>query len=429
MGDVAAVTFHQAREIIRARVSRHGGCSPHTKHEKRKQLTGLALADDVFRREESRSLVAQDVSLEESAWRVLAEDVPADRDYPPLSRSLRDGFAVRSAELPGSFVLAGEVRAGGIFRGEVAPGEAVEIMTGAPVPEGADQVVMLEHVTRSDSRISTDRASNPGEWINPGGAEAKAGDVLIPAGRRLDYACVAMLASVGRVRVRVWRQPRVAIVATGDEIVPVEASPQPWEIRNSNVHSLAVQVSRAGGLSEILPVAKDEYGPTRELMERGLRSDLLLISGGVSVGKHDIVEKVLADLGAEFFFDATLIQPGRPTVFGRARDTFFFGLPGNPVSTMVTFEVFARAALELLAGRNDLELPFHPARLTTVFRHKTGLTRFLPALLSPDGGEITPIPWQGSSDVPAVARANAFLVADPDRAEWEAGEWMPVLRK
>lgn len=396
---MATVGFHQARQIIRDRV--------------------LA----------AREQRTEEVALADAAWRVLAEDVAADRDYPPLARSLRDGFAVRSAGLPGTFSVIGEVRAGEIFDGEVGPGQALEIMTGAPMPRGGDQVVMVEYTSVDSGRMSTERAPNAGEWVNPQGAEAKAGDVLIPAGRRADYATIAMLATVGRMSVRVWRKPRVAVIATGDEIVPVETTPLAWQIRNSNVHSLAVQVERAGGVPEVLPVARDEREATRALIERGLEADLLLLSGGVSAGKYDVVEDVLAELGAEFFFDGTLIQPGRPTVFGCARDTFFFGLPGNPASTMVTFEVFARAALELLAGQDVVELPFLQSRLTEGFRHKTGLTRFLPALLRADGAELTPIPWRGSSDVPAVARANVFLVADAERAEWQAGDWMPVLRK
>jgi molybdopterin molybdotransferase len=177
----------------------------------------------------------------------------------------------------------------------------------------------------------------------------------------------------------------------------------------------------------MLPVATDEYENTRGHIEDGLRADLLLISGGVSAGKYDLVERALADCGAEFFFDRVLIQPGQPLVFGRARGKFFFGLPGNPASTMVTFEVFARAALELLGGQCVTLLPFVHARLTQDFRHRTGLTRFLPAQLGPGRAELTPVRWSGSGDLPAMARANAFLVADPDRAEWRAGEAIDVL--
>jgi molybdopterin molybdotransferase len=368
-------------------------------------------------------------ALEDAAWRVLAEDVTADRDYPSRPRSIRDGYAVRSADLPGDFEVIGEVRAGEDFRQAIGPRQTVEIMTGAPVPEGADQIVMVEYTRRDGARVTTEKGPAPGEFVNPKGSEARRGDVVLPAGRRLDYASIALLATVGRTAVKVFRQPSVAIIPTGDEIVDVSQTPLDYQIRNSNSHSLAVQVRRAGGTPLVLPVAADEYHATRELIERGLQADLLLLSGGVSAGKYDVVETVLAGLGAEFYFDGTLIQPGRPTVFGKVGRTFFFGLPGNPASTMVTFEVFARAALELLAGQSDVALPFFPARLTRDFRHKPGLTRFLPASLSADGAELTPIPWQGSSDIPAVAQANAFLVAAPDRESWQAGEWMPVLPK
>jgi len=399
MADVATMTFHEARACVIEKVRA------------------------------ARELESGEVPLAEAAGRVLAEPVRADRDYPVLDRSLRDGFAVRSSGLPGSFEIVGEVKAGDRFEGEVAPGQTVEIMTGAPVPPGADQVVMVEHTSRAGNRMTTERPPKPGEFVNPKAGEAKRGEALAEAGLRIDYSTVSLLATVGAARVRVFRKPRVAIIPTGDEVVPVEEKPLDHQIRNSNAHSLAVQAARAGASVEILPVALDNHDATRKLIERGLEADLLLLSGGVSAGKYDIVEPVLAGLGAEFYFDRTLIQPGRPTVFGRARGRFFFGLPGNPISTMVTFRVFAQAALDLLSGQGALDLPFLPARLTTAFRHQTGLTRFLPATLSPDGSELTPTSWRGSSDVPAVARSNVFLVADPDRESWEAGDWMPVMMK
>jgi len=221
----------------------------------------------------------------------------------------------------------------------------------------------------------------------------------------------------------------VAIIATGDEIVELNQKPLDYQIRNSNAQSLAAQVARAGGCPNILPIARDNYDATRELVEQGLRDDLLLLSGGVSAGKYDIVERVLADLGAEFFFDRVLIQPGQPLVFGRVRGKFFFGLPGNPASTMVTFEVFARAALEILGGQTESMLPLLSAKLTRDFRQKPGLTRFLPARLSENGSEVEPVRWQGSGDVPALTRANAFLVTEQDREHWVAGDWIQVLMK
>jgi molybdopterin molybdotransferase len=360
---------------------------------------------------------------------VLAEAVAADRDYPPFPRSARDGFAVCAADLPGTLRVIGEVRAGGVFTGTVNRGETVEIMTGAPVPAGADAIVMLEHTTREGDHVRIDRALRTGENYIPQGTEAHNGEAVIGPGCKLGFAEVAALAMVGRDCVRVYRKPRVAILPTGDEIVEAGERPQPFQIRNSNAFSLAAQVMRAGGEPRILPIARDNYESTRTAIEHGLQSDLLVLSGGVSAGKYDIVESVLADLGAEFFFDRVKIQPGQPLVYGAARGKQFFGLPGNPASTMVTFELFARAAVELLAGAAEAPLPLLRAKLGRDFCHKSGLTRFLPARLSPDGATVTPEPWRGSGDIPALARANAFLVAEADREAWPAGDDIRVLLK
>jgi molybdopterin molybdotransferase len=372
---------------------------------------------------------AESVALEAVAGRVLAESIAADRDYPALARSVRDGYAVRAIDSPGELEVIGEVRAGESFSGEVGARQAVEIMTGAPVPRGADAVVMLEHVRREGARVIAGQSAASGQFINPQACEARAGEILLHPGKRLDFTDIAMLAAAGKQSVPVYAVPRVAIVATGDEIVPVAETPRDFQIRNSNVYSLAALVARAGGVPEILPVARDERAHTRDLIERGLAADLLLLSGGVSAGKYDIVEPVLEGLGAEFFFDRVLIQPGQPLVFGKARGKFFFGLPGNPSSTMVTFEIFARAALELLGGQQEVALHMPFARLTEEFHHRVGLTRFLPARLSPDGAAVTPIAWRGSSDVPALTRANAFMVVDSDRPDWQAGDWIRVLLK
>lgn len=380
-------------------------------------------------RERRRAPDVEEVPLDFVAGRVLAADIAADRDAPALDRSVRDGFAVRSVDLPGELQVIGEVRAGEYFPGTVERGQAVEIMTGAPIPAGADAVVMVEHTTREDGRVRIAGSAEPRQFINPRGCEAEALETVLRAGKRLDYTDVAMLATFGRVRVPVYRKPSIAVLATGDEIVAIEEAPREFQIRNSNAFSLAAQVTRAGGNPWILPVARDTLEHTREMIGRGLEADLLLLSGGVSAGKYDVVETVLSGVGAEFFFDRVLIQPGQPLVFGRARGKFFFGLPGNPSSTMVTFEIFARAALELLAGQEEIALPMPFARLTREFRHKPGLTRFLPARLSADGTEVTPIDWHGSGDVPALTRANAYLVVDAGRPVYGAGELIQVLLK
>lgn len=367
------------------------------------------------------------ISLAESSGRVLAEAAKADRDYPPFDRSLRDGFALFSNSLPGIFKVVGEVQAGRVFDGEIGPGDAVEIMTGAPIPTGADQVVMVEHAELDAGKMRTARPPARGEFINRQGCEISAGTEVLASGVRLNYSSIAMLATVGQSIVQVFKKPRVAILATGDEIVDVKSQPEPHQIRNSNSYSIAAQVTRAGGIPHIFPVAADNLERTRQLIEQALDYDMLLLSGGVSAGKYDFVEPVMAKLGAKFFFDGVLIQPGKPLVFGQVRGKFFFGLPGNPASTMVTFELFARPAVELLGGQSESFLPLVEAQLTVPFQHKTGLTRFLPAKLSNGGCNITPIAWQGSGDVASLCRANCFLVADANRESWQAGDSIQVL--
>jgi molybdopterin molybdotransferase len=300
-------------------------------------------------------------------------------------------------------------------------------MTGAPLPEGADAVVMIEHTDRAGERVRIERAAKSGDSFSPRGIEAHEGDAVLAAGIRIDYTQVALLATVGRTEVQVYKQPRVAIVPTGDEIVEPGETPETHQIRNSNAASLAVQVRRAGGIPDIIGIARDNYASTRALVERGLEADLLLLSGGVSAGKYDIVEKVLAEYGAEFFFDRVKIQPGQPLVFGRARGKFFFGLPGNPASTMVTFEAVARAAIEKIQGCREPLLPLLHARLARPLRQKTGLTRFIAARLSNGGDTVEPVGSQGSGDVAALARANAFIVTEPEREEWAAGENIRVM--
>lgn len=278
-------------------------------------------------------------------------------------------------------------------------------------------------------RVEIQRTLAAGENVVPRGAEAKAGQVLLSAGTRLTPAAVAIAASVGLPELEVLRQARVGILATGDELVDVEAAPLPHQIRNSNTYSLAAQVKRAGGVPVPLPVAPDEESPLRRLIEQGLECDLLLLSGGVSMGKYDLVEKVLGQLGAEFLFTGVAIQPGKPTVFGRVRGKYFFGLPGNPVSTMVTFELFARLMIEALSGATPSPLRYSTAKLKSEIKTKTGLTRFLPAQLSGEFGnvEVELVRWQGSGDMVATARANCLAVIPPDRERIGTGEMISIL--
>jgi len=268
----------------------------------------------------------------------------------------------------------------------------------------------------------------------------------VEPGRRMDHALIATAAAVGKSRLHVFRKPRVAVLSTGDEIVEINAAPAATQIRNSNSYSLAAQIEEAGGEAVRLPTAPDEPKRLRELIEKGLQCDLLLMTGGVSMGKYDLVEQVLVEMNAEFYFTGARIQPGKPIVFGScSADTpvrvplanekpssaakYFFGLPGNPVSTMVTFRLFAQPMIAALAGALPEPLAFLKARLKSEVRTKTGLTRFLPAILSGEfaNTEVELAAWQGSGDLAALARSNCYMVIPPDPERIPAGEWVSVL--
>jgi len=390
------------------------------------------------------------VDLLESAGGILAEPVTADRNFPPFPRATRDGYGVRAADLsrlPVTLDVIGEIKAGGAAGMRVERGQAVSIMTGAPVPPSADAVVMVEYTAREGDRVEIKKGVAAGDNIVPAGAEAKRGERLLTPGMRLDHAAIAVAASVGRSRLLVYAKPRVAVLSTGDEIVDIDVPPGPTQIRNSNSYSLAAQIQAAGGEPVLLPIAPDKPARLRELIADGFEADLLLLTGGVSMGKYDLVEEVLTEFNAEFFFTGAQIQPGRPVVFGRvpcgagapAREgasapsdhTYFFGLPGNPVSTMVTFELFARLMVEALAGMLPRKLVFLHAKLKSEIKTKTGLKRFLPAILSGEfeHAEVELAGWQGSGDIAAAARANCYVVIAPDREHIAVGEWAPVLMR
>jgi len=376
-------------------------------------------------------------SLLDATGLALAEDLRADRDFPPFPRATRDGYAVRAQDVetvPAKLRRIGVLKAGADSSSVVmAAGEAVEIMTGAGVPEGSDSVVMVEFTECEGETVTIARSVKPGENVVPAGAEVKRGDIMVAKGAQVSHAVVAVAAAVGRAELAVHRRPRVAVLATGDEVVDINLPPGPYEIRNSNSYSLAAQIDQSGGDAIILPVARDDAAELALMLRKGLESDLLLLTGGVSMGKYDLVEEVLASLDAEFCFTGVAIQPGKPVVFGEVRmngrNKPFFGLPGNPVSTMVTFQLFVRPVLDALRGAATTPLPFAQAALMQSLSTKTGLTRFLPGRLA--GSQETPtvelVPWHGSGDLMAAAKANCYIVVPPDREKLDAGEAVTIL--
>ena len=377
---------------------------------------------------------AEQTPLLAALHRVLAEPILADRDQPPFPRSTRDGFACRSEDISAAKPLriVGQLKAGEIWKGApLASGEAIEIMTGAPVPGGADCVAMVEHVKVREDVLFVDsgRMLEPGENIVPSGAEARSGSVIVPVGSRLAASHIAAAAACGYAAVTVYARPRVAILATGDELVPVDHTPQAQQIRNSNSYSLAAQATLAGAQPVILPIAPDDEAEIESAIRSASGCDLILLSGGVSMGKYDFVEQALLALGAEFLFTGAKIQPGRPVVFGKLPHQYFFGLPGNPVSTMVTFQLFAQPLIAALGGENHGGPRFALARLAHDFRAKPGLTRFLPASVDfkIESPQATIIPWQGSGDLASTAGANGFAVIPSTADQLTAGDYVPVL--
>ncbi|MEZ2348019.1 gephyrin-like molybdotransferase Glp [Terriglobus sp. RCC_193] len=377
------------------------------------------------------------VPLEQALGRVLAEPIYADRDQPPFPRSARDGYAVRAAD-HGVRRLVGSVRAGEIWMGApLAEGETIEVMTGAPAPDGADAVVMLEHVeaTAAEVRISGNHLPRAGDNVVPRGQEARAGDVLLRAGIRLTPAEIALAASVGAAELDVYTQPVAAVLATGDELVAVNRTPAPHQIRDSNSHVLAALVSQHGGVPRLLPPALDTRESLLEHITTARDARLLLLSGGVSAGKYDLVEDVLLSLGAEFYFTGVLIQPGKPVVFGRlpATDThseqWIFGLPGNPVSTLVTALLFAMPMLQALGGELSPQPRFVQATLAAAVKVRPGLTRFVAAKLSSSlhAVKVEAVGSHGSGDLAGNARADGYIVVPPDVESLAPGATVTVL--
>ncbi len=371
------------------------------------------------------------LSISDGLGHILAEEIRSDREYPPFHRSTRDGYAVRAAEAsPGSTVRCiGEVKAGDTVSEPLSPSTCIQIMTGAAVPSGADAVVMIEFTSRKDDAITFDRPSQPGQNIVALGSEAHTGDLVLTPGLRLGFAELAVAAQVGASTVRCYKKPRVAILTTGDEVVPIAETPGPFHIRNSNTVSLGAQIRLSGGEPVPLVNALDRVDDLSEKIEQGLREDVLVLSGGVSMGKYDLVESVLKGLGAEFFFDAVAVRPGKPAVFGRCRDTLVFGLPGNPVSTMVTFQLFVIPALDILSGAEPRPLPLLQATLSEALEENPNLTHFLPARLDWQDAQpsVRALRWQGSGDIAALTRANCFLVVTPDRSQIPSGEKVSIL--
>jgi molybdopterin molybdotransferase len=380
------------------------------------------------------SLGAEEVPLTEALGRVLAEDVSTDSDLPPFDRSAMDGYAVRAADVaqaPVVLDVAGQIRAGQWPDHPLPPGQAVQVMTGAPVPAGATAVQPVEKTRAIDGgrRVEILEPVPTGAHIARQGAEGHAGDEVLGRGCVLDPASVAVLAAVGKGRVLVGRRPTVSVLVTGDELVDVWDAPTRGRIRNSNGYALMAQARWAGADARSLGVVPDQAPLIAQAVREGFASDVLVISGGVSEGAFDLVEEVLTRFDVGLLFTKVAIKPGAPLVFGRRGDKLIFGLPGNPVSAQVTFDLFARAALLRMQGARVVTRPRVEVELLESVTNRSGRRNHLPARVRFEGGRLVASPLRsvGSADVVAHARANALVVLESERLRAEAGERAPAL--
>jgi molybdopterin molybdotransferase len=390
-------------------------------------------------------LEPEHVGLLEAAGRVLAEAVAADRDIPPLTNSAMDGYAVQGTDVadaqegfPVRLRVVGEVAAGHVSPLQVAPGTAVRIMTGAPVPAGADTVVRFEDTRPDDDWVEVLKATSTGKNVRQAGEDVRAGQVVLEPGKVLRPQEIGMLAAVGRVEVAVVRRPRVAILATGDEVVPPDQVPGPGQIRDANSYAVAAQVRQYGGLPLILGVARDQ----EELVRRGMRealaqrADLIITSGGVSVGDFDLVKQVLAAEGEMHFWSLNM-KPGRPLAFGAVsgpsagsgRAVPLLGLPGNPVAATISTDLFARPALLKMQGFTDWSRPTVRARLAQPIRRKDGRRHYLRVRLRQTdvGCEATLTGNQGSGILSSMVQADGLAIIPEETDHLHAGTEVEVI--
>src|ERR1043165_1920300 len=389
-------------------------------------------------KEQTRRLATEKVAIHESLDRGLAEDIVADTDLPPFNRSQMDGYAVRAEDTndaPVRLRIAGESAAGKGWHHELKQGEAVRIMTGAPVPVGADSVqqVELAHELKDGTVVELLEPVAFGQSIVKRGAEIKAGEIVLQSGVTINAAMMAVLAAFGYAEVKVGQRPRAGILATGTELVSVDEKPGQDQIRDSNNYSIAAYAQSAGAMVQRLTLARDETSVLKNLIGEAAEScDVIVTSGGVSMGVYDVTKAALKELDAEISFERVALRPGKPTVFARLPNgTLVFGLPGNPVSVAVTFNLFARTALLAMQGVTDPALKYETAVLARSVKGNVDRDSYLPAQLTTnDDGELIafPLKWGGSSDFVAFALTTALVIVPAGTRTLEANSLVKVLR-
>jgi molybdopterin molybdotransferase len=358
-----------------------------------------------------RTLGFEDVPVAAATGRVLAQDARALVDLPPFASSAMDGYAVRAADTPGRLAVRGQSAAGSPYEEELRPGEAVVISTGAVVPEGADAVVPVEVAEREDDTVRVEGV-RPGAHVRPRGGDARSGEVIGSAGHALRPTQVGALAAVGLGTVVCARRPRVAVLATGSELRAPGEPLGPGEIYESNTALISAQIRSAGGEAILLGPVADDRAETLGALERGLESDVLITSGGVSVGPHDLVRDALRELGAAEVFWRVAVKPGKPIAFATRGETLVFGLPGNPVSSLVGFELFVRPALLALQGAAQPQPAFLPGRASSDLPRNDARDELVRARarVEPEGVVLEPLTGQESHMIARAFPADALVL-------------------
>ena len=380
-----------------------------------------------------KKLLPRKVKLENAAGLCLAESIKSDLNMPPFNRAAMDGYAVIAKDIkpPVDIDVIESIRAGYNPKKKVSSGQASKIMTGAVVPKGADAVVKVEETKSldNDKRVRILKRIGKGVNIARKGEDVRVGKTVLSKGTRIRAQEVGILAAVGANHVKVHSTPSIGIISTGDELVDITRKPKPWQIRNSNSHLLAAQARQIITDIEILGKVNDNKSEIRKLIQKGLKKDILILSGGVSMGEYDLVGGVLRDLGVKIFFEKVALRPGKPTVFGMKGDKLIFALPGNPVSTFVTFELFVKPCIKKMMGFTSYGHPILQAELEKDIKIKKKRREYRPALLRQEGfrWKVSLVDWHGSGDLFSITRANCLLIIRESVEKLNAGDTVEVM--
>jgi molybdopterin molybdotransferase len=383
----------------------------------------------------AKRLPPKKIRLESAQGLCLAEDIKSDSDMPPFNRSAMDGYAVIAKDTvnpPVDLIVIENIRAGYKPKKKIEEGKAAKIMTGSVVPKGADAVIKVEETLSLDggTRVRILNKTEKGGHIAKKGEDMSAGKILLRKGTKIRPQEIGILAAVGADTIKVFSVPSIGIISTGDELVEITRKPKPWQIRNTNNHSLAAQARQLVADAEIMGMANDDKDEIRNLVKKGLKKNILILSGGVSMGEYDFVGDVLKDFGVKIFFEKVALRPGKPTVFGIKDDKLIFGLPGNPVSTLVTFELFVRPCIKKMMGFTFYENPVLHAELEKEVTVRKKRREYRPAFLRQAGckWKVSPIEWHGSGDLFSTTKANCLLIIKESIGRLNIGKSVEVIK-